>query len=243
MTDSPGVHAVFHAYEPAHLVVLGLTVAFTTTLILLTWAGRERLVRPLEVALALVLFLNWPIGLWVTSSKGTLSASYSLPLQLCDVGAILGGVALLWRRPLICELLYFWGLAGTLQGLITPNLDVTWPNPRFISFFLLHSGVVAAALQIVFGRRIAPRPGAVWRAMAWIIVYALVVGAADAIIYYGLDDRDVNYGFLCAKPAVASLLDALGPWPWYLVALVGVAFVFFSVLNLPFMLRRRGSRS
>jgi hypothetical integral membrane protein (TIGR02206 family) len=241
--DASSAPAAFHAYEPAHLVVLGTVVVFTTALIWLTRAGREAWVRPLEIALAVALFLTWPINLWVVWQMGWLSLSGSLPLQLCDAAAILGGAALLWRKPLVCELLYFWGLAGTLQGLITPNLDVTWPHPRFISFFLLHGGVVAAAFQIVVGRRMAPRPGAVWRVMAWLVVYGAIAGTADAIIFYGLKEQDVNYGFLCAKPAVRSLLDALGSWPWYLFGLAGVALVFFSVLNLPFVLGRRGSKA
>lgn len=238
MSPAPEAPAVFHAYGAAHLTVLAIVIAFIAIMVGLTRGGWERSARILEVALAVVLFLCWPMGLIVAWSGGTLDGTNSLPLQLCDVAALIGGVALLWRERLMCELLYFWGLAGTLQGLITPALLVTWPNPRFISFFILHGAVVAAALQIVVGRGIIPRRGAVRRAMGWIFVYGAVAGLADFILVR-FSHADANYGFLCTKPPTASLIDALGPWPWYLVGLAIVATLFFSLLNLPFVIRQR----
>ena len=66
------------------------------------------------------------------------------------------------------------------------------------------------------------------------VAYVFLVGAIDA--YTG-----ANYMYLRSKPP-ASLLDLLGPWPWYLgwAGVVGVALLF--VLDAPFRwLRRRES--
>lgn len=238
MIPSSDLPAVFQAYSAAHLVTLGIVAAFTTVLILLTRARWERTARALEMGLAIVLFLCWPTSVVIAWLTGLLTASNMFPLQLCDVAAIIGGIALIDRKPLPCALLYFWGLAGTLQGLVTPALVVTWPHPRYIAFFVLHGAVVAAALQIVIGRRITPQPGAVLRAMGWLLVYAVVAGTADFILVH-LFHQDVNYGFLCAKPSTASILDALGPWPWYIPVLILIATAFFAVLNLPFVIKRR----
>ena len=43
-----------------------------------------------------------------------------LPMQLCDWALFLTVASLLWRSPRCFEVAYFWGLAGTLQGLLTP---------------------------------------------------------------------------------------------------------------------------
>ena len=46
----------------------------------------------------------------------------------------------------MAELAYFWGLAGTLQGLLTPNIHQGFPSPVYISFFWNHGFVVISAL-------------------------------------------------------------------------------------------------
>jgi hypothetical integral membrane protein (TIGR02206 family) len=48
-----------------------------------------------------------------------------------------------------------------------------------------------------------------------------------------------NYMFLARKPDTASLLDVLGPYPWYLLSLEAVALVLFLLLYAPFAGRRR----
>ena len=63
-----------------------------------------------------------------------------------------------------------------------------------------------------------PRPGAVWRVYAITAVFAAVAALATAL-------TGGNYMFLRHKPAEASLLDVMGPWPVYIVtgALLGLA--------------------
>jgi uncharacterized membrane protein YwaF len=45
--------------------------------------------------------------------------------------------------------------------------------------------------------------------------------------------------YLLRKPAVATPLDWMGPWPFYIGVAAAVALVLFHVLDLPFRQQRR----
>ncbi len=164
--------------------------------------------------------------------QGTWSASTSLPLALCNVAVLVAAVACWWHVPVLVELTWFWGLAGTLQGLATPDLDVGFPHLVFFEYVAGHAGIVVAALVLVIGMHQWPRPGSVWRVLLISVAWTAVVGAADAL-------TGGNYMFLRRRPGEWTLLSVLGPWPWYLLSATLVALVLFSLLYAPFWLARR----
>ena len=130
------------------------------------------------------------------------------------------------------ELTYFWGLAGTLQAVLTPDLHVGFPSLEFVQFVVGHLGIVLAALYLVVGLRIVPRPGAAVRVFTITVAYAALIGAFNWL-------TGSNYMYLAAPPENPSLLSLLGPWPWYLLSATGVAIVLFAVLDAPFRGGRR----
>jgi hypothetical integral membrane protein (TIGR02206 family) len=174
--------------------------------------------------------VSWWIYLAVTGANKAQLAT-ALPLQLCDAAIFVAALALVLRSQLLVEVTYFWGLAGTIQALITPDLPEHFPSFPFFQYYIAHGGIVTAALFLVVGLRQWPRRDAVLRVLAVTIVYVLLVGAIDA-------STESNYMYLRSKPASGSLLDLLGPWPWYLAwaALVGVALLI--ILDAPFRLIR-----
>jgi hypothetical integral membrane protein (TIGR02206 family) len=153
--------------------------------------------------------------------------AYSLPLQLCDVAIFVAAAALWARSRALAELTYFWGLAGTVQALLTPDLPQHFPSYPYFQYYIAHGGVVAAALVLVIGLGLHPRR---W-ALAWVaaitVAYAALVGGVDLI-------TGADYMYLRAKPPSPTLLDVLGPWPWYIVAAGFVAFALFVILDAPF---------
>ena len=221
----------FHVFGVSHVTVLLITFLATSAMITLSRRNKQIAARKGEWLLAFILLLEWPCSFIVAWSTNTLSLDNALPAHFCDVAAIIGGLALLTKKQELCELIYLWGLTGTIQGLITPALTFEFPHPVFFTFFALHSGVVITAFYMVLGLQITPRPGAVKRAMFWLVVYAAFAGTIDAVL-------GSNYGFMRAKPPTASLLDFMGPWPWYILSLGLLALVLFSLLTLPFRKRQ-----
>jgi hypothetical integral membrane protein (TIGR02206 family) len=181
--------------------------------------------------LALVILIN-ECGWWVwLAEQHTWSASYALPLQLCDVVAFVAAGALWFRRPLLVELTYFWGIAGTANGLLSPDVQDHFPGYLFLQYFIAHGAIVAAALFLVVGLRIEPRRGALLRVVALTVALAALDAGVNLV-------TGGNYMYLRYPPGVANLLDLLGPWPWYILAAAGLAVVIFLCLDLPFAVSR-----
>ncbi len=173
--------------------------------------------------------VSFVVGLVVA---GTFSPKTSLPLALCDMAALVAAAACWTRVGVLVELTYFWGLAGTLQAVITPDLNVGFPHLVFFEYMVGHLGIVLAALFLVVGLRITPRPGAVLRVFAITLGYTALVGLVDAL-------TGANYMFLRTPPGEWTLLKVLGPWPWYIASAAGVALVLLVALDAPFWHHRR----
>jgi len=229
----------FPTFGPLHLGLLAAVPA--VALALAAWVrARPGAERPLRVAFAAVLAANQLAYLAYAGLHGWIDPPRGLPLELCDVALWLAVAALLHAPPVhageaqpsrIGELLWFVGLSGTTQALLTPDLGVAFPSYPGVKFFVGHGGTVAAALFLAFAGRLRPRPGAWWRALLALDAYAAIILAVNHL-------AGTNYLYLGQKPGVPTLLDRLGPWPWYLVTCEALAAALFFLLELPF---RRGS--
>ncbi len=147
----------------------------------------------------------------------------SLPLYLCDVVSIFLAFALITKNQRLAEIGYLWGLAGTVQGLVTPTLWFDWTHIEFHVFFLQHGGVPVAAVFIVWGLRIIPEKGAFKRSVIWSLGYMAVIMSLNWMI-------GQNYGFLNRLPEVETLFDHMGPWPYYLITLQVIAYTLYAIL-------------
>lgn len=228
---------LFHAEHLATLaVIIACCVAFAM-------AGRVRggaFARPAAFALAALLVLNKIAVYWTILSMEEFHWTSALPMHMCDWSAIAAIIALIWRRQLAFEMAYFWGLGGTLQATLTPDLAYDFPDIRFITFFASHGGTLVAIAFLVFGLRMRPWPVSLIRIFIWSNIYLVAAGTVDFLL-------DENYGYLRAKPFHASLLDHLGPWPWYILSLEAVAILSYLIYYSPFFvadsLRKKASSS
>src|SRR6266516_7772548 len=179
--------------------------------------------------------VSWWFYLLAGGVPGSVLAQ-SLPLQLCDTAIFIAAAALWTRHRLLVEVTYFWGLAGTIQALLTPDLPQRFPSYPYFQYYIAHGGVVVAALILVIGLRLRPRRWAIVQIAFITISYAALVGSIDAI-------AGANYMYLRAKPPSPTLLDMLGPWPWYILAAGLIGFVLFALLDAPFRLAKEAGRT
>jgi hypothetical integral membrane protein (TIGR02206 family) len=214
---------------------ISLLIAIAVIAVALPILCRRGLVsmRGARLALGGALTLN-ELTWWVYrySREGIHAAN--LPLQLCDLTVWLAVLGCFTVAPAIVEFAYFAGIGGAGMALLTPNLLWRWPSYEAICFFIAHGGIVVAVALLAFGGFAQFRPRGVWRAFGLLIGYTALVGAFNAA-------TGSNFMFLCHRPANPSLLDSLGPWPWYIVAAAAISLACFWLLWLP--VRRLANRT
>ena len=219
----------FHAFGLSHLVVIALTIAVPVLLALIVHRTKSpHLERSIRITIAALLLMNYLAYVFIARNFGIDHWYKLLPLQLCDWAMIVIIVALWTGNSRWLEIAYFWGIGGTLQAIVTPNLKFGFPDLRFISFFVAHSGIIIGIvfLMLVYGFR--PRAIGILRTFAWTEVYFVVAFSVDLL-------TGENYGFLRHKPEAVSLLSFLSESrPLYLLEFHLLAFVFFAALYAPF---------
>jgi hypothetical integral membrane protein (TIGR02206 family) len=215
-----------------HALPLALLVLVAVLLCVAARRAPGRWIDAVATIIAVVLViaeLSWQP--YVLANQ-TWSLGASLPVQLCDVGGFVAAAALLWRQLLLVEVAYFWGLGGTLQAVLTPDLrDQHFPSFPYLQFYVTHDLVILAALFLVVGLALYPRPGAVRRIFLLTLAFAAVVGLIDLV-------TGGNYMYLRQVPVSGSLLNLMGPWPWYIGVGAVLTAVVLAILEAPFRLSR-----
>lgn len=223
--------ADFALFGPAHLAILASIPAAGAALV---WVARLEIWEPRRIALILGLLLAFNEVLWQLYRLLTEGWRFpeGLPLQLCDLALWSTIVALLTRRQTPFDLAYYTGLAGSSMAVLTPDLWAPLLSYPTIYFFLAHGGLISALLFLLWSGLLRPGRGSHLRVFLLGNLFALAVGVFNAVF-------GTNYMYLRHKPSSTSLLDYLGPWPWYLLAGELLALALFTLLYLPW----RGSAS
>ena len=220
----------FVPFGAAHLAALGVVCVLAAGLVALVRA-RPGAALPVRVLLAVAIASLDGFELWTAAREGWLGWQTVLPFELCDAAMVLAVVTLVFPRQRPAEVVYFWACSGSILAMLTPDLRWSFPRWEFVVFFGLHGLVLAAALVLVFGLGLRPRPGAPLRVLGLTAAWTAFVGLVDR----GLG---TNFMYLREKPPVTTPLDWMGPWPVYIVVAAVVALASFELLALPFRRER-----
>ncbi len=217
-----------------HLVTLGIIVAVC---LLLAWKSRVENCRKWMGPLFGFTLLSYAVVIYLQQGiEHALAWQYSLPLELCSLVLMACIISLFHPNQFLTEIVYFLGLGGVIQAIVTPDLSRGFPSWEFILFFWSHGVTLMAIIFLVAGPGFKPRKGSIGRMMLALNVYGLIIGILNAITGW-------NYGYLCRKPGEPSLLDFMGPWPWYLLSIEAIALVTFLILDLPWRIWGQAAQS
>lgn len=225
----------FQAFTAQHWLLIGIFLIGLVVVIL--WGRSHRGTpqeRPIRRGYAVVLGLAAVTMLvYYTFEPGGFRLGTSLPLELCDLAEFTAVVALWTKSPRAAAFTYYVALTLSIQAIVTPSLGQSFPSPRYFGFWTLHFLVVWAAAYLTWGLGFRPTWSLYRATLVATLVWALVAFPLNEVL-------DTDYGYLNRKPSSASLLDLLGPWPWYLVAAAAIIATGWAlVLTLPWTLAAR----
>src|SRR2546430_5502521 len=148
----------FHPYGTAHLLVIFLTITLPFAFAaLVRWTKSSLVERIIVGAFSLTLVLNYLVYLGLVRQSGAVNWEQLLPLQLCDWAMVVIIIAMWTRRPGWFEVAYFWGIGGTGQAVLTPNLPHGFPAFRFFSFFFFSLLIIIGVIFLMFVHYLRPR--------------------------------------------------------------------------------------
>ena len=62
-----------------------------------------------------------------------------LPLQLCSISGILAGVVVFYRKQILLEFLYFFGIVGFIHSILTPEFTGGTSPWNYFDYYVGHS--------------------------------------------------------------------------------------------------------
>ena len=215
-----------------HIVALSLTIVLPIALsVLVRNTDSSVLTNAVCYLLAGILIIN-EIGGWIyraaTVQSFNVFVQNHLPLHICGVALFVAVFALLCRNQILYEIGYFWGIVGTLNAVITPQLAVDFPHYRFFQYFIVHGGIVISMLFATWGLRMRPTFKGLLRSFLLANLYMVVIAGVNLLL-------KSNYMFICEPPYTKSPFF-FAPWPWYIPILDGVALILFFLVYSPFLI-------
>ena len=168
-------------------------------------------------------------------SLGNYNINKDLPLFLCSFMALIIPLFTYYRNYLVYEILFFWIVAGTTQGVITPDIAEGFPVFDYFRYWVVHLGLLIIMFYATFVLEMRPTFKSVFKSIIALQFYILIMFTINHFL-------GANYTYLNSKPEAPSLLDYLGDWPYYIIITQLMIIPYFLLIYLSFYLTRRDGR-
>ena len=222
----------FELFGTQHLTALAIITLFCFSYLYFRtiWGEKERKIVRWAFAIAIVLnesslhiwSLYW--GIWDIQTM--------LPLHMCAVLIWSSAYMLITKNYTIYEMVYFIGLGGAMQAVLTPAdaAAYNFPHFRIMQTFIAHGLLINIAIYMTIVEGFRPTLQSFKRVFIWTNIYMVIIFFLNLAI-------GSNYLFIAHKPDFPTLLDMLAPWPWYIIELEVIGFVIFFILYIPFLVK------
>lgn len=149
----------------------------------------------------------------------------NLPLQLCSISGILAGVVVFYRKQILLEFLYFFGIVGFIHSILTPEFTGGTAPWNIFDYYVGHSMlfIVPIFLMMFYGFRL--RENAWWTSFIYLQFIVVIVSQANAIIGNG-----ANYMYLAQAPIADNPLVLQDPY--HILGFELAALAHFYILDV-----------
>ena len=149
-----------------------------------------------------------------------------LPLHLCPIVIILSIFMMFFHSEVIFQPVYFWSI-GAFFAIIMPEIRDGMSNFASQSFFITHFFILFSTAYAFVHFRFRPtRAG-------FLCSFLLLVTLAF-VMYFVNNKLGTNYLYVNHPPVTKSLMDFMGPWPYYIFSLAGIDIAISFFMYLPF---------
>ncbi|MCH6266215.1 MULTISPECIES: TIGR02206 family membrane protein [Neobacillus] len=225
----------FEMFSISHWMIIAILLAGSTAI----FVNRRKFFdnnkwRKVEIGAAVSLILiELTYHFWMYIN-GDWDVSHAIPLELCSISLILTVLLLLTRKKIIYEILLFTALLGASQAIFTPALNFDFPHFRFFHFFYTHLMDIWVVFYFTWVKGYRPTIWSVVKLFVFLNVLMPIIMWINKLV-------GGNYMYLSHKPKTASLLDVLGPYPYYILSLEGLLISLSLIVWLIFREKGNGN--
>ncbi|WP_257009507.1 YwaF family protein [Bacillus sp. 7884-1] len=221
----------FEMFSVSHFVIIALLFLGSFFIFINRDKIKDKKWRKAEVGVGIsLIMIEVSYHLWMVVNH-MWDVSHAIPLELCSISLILSVLLLLTRKKVIYEILLFTALLGASQAIFTPLLNFNFPHFRFFHFFYTHLMMIWVVFYFTWVKGYRPTIWSVVKLFVFLNVLMPIIMLINKAV-------DGNYMFLSHKPNSASLLNLLGPYPWYILSLEFLLITLSLVVWLIFRKRR-----
>jgi hypothetical integral membrane protein (TIGR02206 family) len=253
VSASPGTASREFVFgSPAHAVPILLVLAASIALpLLVKRAGSARLRDRVACGLVLALWVHEAVYEVYWFLIGAWTVGNALLLHMCGLAIMFLPVVYFSPdgrfRQWLFDLLYFFGLGGAVQALLTPDIGMHgFPELKYFNYFFSHGTLIVG---VVYAAALYRVP------LTWKSLVRIAAGTtALALAAFGLNRLFLlfppyelgNYFMMGYPPPTGSVIDLFaslfGPSPRYLIGLELMGAVLLAIMYLPHPLLRLARR-
>lgn len=247
------IHAVpgiadksFVMFSSLHLIPLLVIIILMAAIVIIA-RQNSAFRKYIPYIIGAVLWTNEVVLHICDYSIGAWSVTNNLLLHLCGFGVVFCPIMIAHpdekvRRALF-PFMFYWGFGGALQALLTPDIGVFgFPSHRYFTTFVSHGLIIVSVVYMIAveGYRVSMRD--MLKVYGYSAVLMFVMYWVDTAIKFLPPYEPACYFFLVYPPVDGSAIDMLvnifGPSPYYIIGLLLLGFVVFTLITLPFVIFR-----